>query len=106
MGRKVARTAEIKIAGPVNAESLSALRVEAKELAAGGVRELSVNIDAAGSLENALTATLIRILRDVRARSGSLTIVASRPPVLAGLRLTALDRIVDVVPPAPATRAA
>ncbi|MBC5810480.1 MAG: hypothetical protein GIW95_06470 [Candidatus Eremiobacteraeota bacterium] len=106
MSRATARRAEITIDGPVNTASLSALRFEARELTADGVQDLTVNIDAAGTLENALTATLIHILRDVRSRSGSLTIAAGQELMLDGLRLTALDRIVAVVPPTGAARAA
>lgn len=106
MSQRTARRAEISVETPVNAETLSALRFEARELAADGVRDLAVNIDAAAKLDNALTATLIRILRDVRARSGSMTIVAGRKGLIDGLRLTALDRIVAILPPACAAQAA
>ncbi|MBV8425166.1 MAG: STAS domain-containing protein [Candidatus Eremiobacteraeota bacterium] len=56
-------------------------------------RALVVDLDGVGFLDAAIIRELIRGLRRLRERGGSLRVQASRPAVVLSLKATGLDRI-------------
>jgi anti-anti-sigma factor len=84
---------------PLSTEALVAARARVEVALEAGAREIAFNIDEVGVLESKTIAVLISILRLVRERGGSVTLLASQPHILETLRITALDRVFAVASP-------
>lgn len=68
-------------------------RLAVDEALLGRDRSLIVDLDQIGFLDALVIRELIRALRRLRDRGGTLYVLANRPPVICALRATGLDRV-------------
>jgi len=76
---------------------LDELEASVVAAAGAGARSLTVELDEVGVLDSAVISTLIKILRDVRAHGGTVTLSARRKSLLDTLRVTGLDKVFKIV---------
>ena len=87
----------LTLSKPVSTQGLVALRAAAIAALERGETRIALDVDDAGTLDSAVIATLVTILRDVRERGATVELRASRQRILDTLRITALDQVFTVV---------
>lgn len=82
-----------RLAPTATTYDFAALRDAVDAALATKERVLAVDLDGIGFLDAAVIRELIRALRRLRDRGGNLSVEATRPGVLASLRVTGLERV-------------
>lgn len=94
------RTTALSLSGSPSRDVLETLRRDAARAIAAGSGTLSIDIDGLTTLDSAVIATLILVLRAARQTNGAIVLRAAREPIVETLRVTALDKIFTIEAPA------
>ena len=78
-------------------EAFERLQGQVLEAAGGGDRRVVLALDGLSVLDSAQIRRLIKLLRRTREAGGDLTLAVSRLDLLRTLRVTALDKVFQVV---------
>jgi anti-sigma B factor antagonist len=97
----IASALVIPLAPPATAERLAALRAAVSSALSGGAIRVTVDVDGLAVLDSLTIATLISALREARERGGTVALAVARKSLLETLRITALDRVFEIVSPEP-----
>ncbi|GAC1302327.1 MAG: hypothetical protein NVS2B3_18580 [Vulcanimicrobiaceae bacterium] len=82
---------------PSDAGTVTALRDDVAAALAAGERAIAIDLDDVRILESSVIATLLALRRVAKASGATISLCASRPALVASLRVTALDKVFAIV---------
>jgi len=86
----------LHLEGRFDADTAEAFKQAAKELAAGGVKFMSVNLVGVPFLDSSGLSALVSVFKALRRSGGQLNLAAAGPQARTALRLTLLDKLLPL----------
>lgn len=86
----------IIVEGRLDAETANAFKEKAKEIAASGVKYLTINMNGLTFIDSSGLAALVSALKAIRQNGGMLNLACVGSQAKTALRLTMLDKILTM----------
>ncbi|MEK7439625.1 MAG: STAS domain-containing protein [Chloroflexota bacterium] len=87
--------AVVQVDGRLDAETADSFKVKAKEVAATGVKYVTVDIGKLTFIDSSGLSAIVSTLKLLRQNSGSLNLACVGPQANTALRLTMLDKVLS-----------
>lgn len=96
--RESAGVLVVDVGGEIDVYTSPKLRERLVALVTGGVHQLVLDLDDVEFIDSTGLGVLVGILKRIRSRNGSLSLVCGREAILRVFKITGLEKVFDIHP--------